>query len=200
METSAPYLALPDRLVGDRIVVRPFQVGDGQALFEAIEESRDHLLPWLPWGAAETSPAISEEKARQMRQTWDSREDLPLGIWDLHESRLLGGTGLHRFDLRLGSFEIGYWIRRSERGHGYVTEAVRLLADLVFGPLNGNRVMIRCATMNHRSSAIPKKLGFVFEGVMRNTSMSADGSLQDLEIYSLIPADYARLRPTWQSS
>ncbi len=197
METPTVYLDLPDRLVGERIVVRPYQAGDGQALYDAITESRDHILPWLPWGPGHESPEVSEEKVQLFRQLWDTREDLPLGIWSLDGSRFLGGTGLHRFDLRLGSFEIGYWIRQSDEGKGYVTETVRLLADLVFQSLNGNRLMIRCAVGNHRSSAIPKRLGFVLEGVMRNTSMNAYGTLQDLEIYSLIPEDYTRLRPTW---
>lgn len=188
---------LPEKFVGERIVVRPFQAGDGQALFEAIDESREHLLPWLPWGAFHANVETTEAKVLEMRRNWDERIDLPVSIWNADESRLLGGTGMHRFDLRLRSFELGYWVRKSEAGKGYVSEAVRLLTDYLFREVAANRVFIRCATENHQSSAVAKRLGFVLEGVARNTSLDSDGNLQHLEVYSLIPEEYALVRLTW---
>ncbi len=37
-------LDLPDEICGERVLVRPYRFGDGRALFEAVEESRDHIL------------------------------------------------------------------------------------------------------------------------------------------------------------
>ena len=57
------------------------------------------------------------------------REDLAMFIFERdvmgREGRFLGGTGLHRIDWTLRSFEIGYWRRKGFGGHGYVTEAAR---------------------------------------------------------------------------
>ena len=89
------------------------------------------------------------------------REDLPAGIWDKHTGRFLGGCGLHRIDWDVPSFEIGYWVRASESGKGYITEAVRLLTECCFETLNANRVFIRVVVENEKSQAIPRRLGFI---------------------------------------
>jgi ribosomal-protein-serine acetyltransferase len=42
-------IPLFEELRGERVLVRPYQESDAQALFEAVAESRDHLRPWLPF-------------------------------------------------------------------------------------------------------------------------------------------------------
>ena len=60
-ETVNPILLdLPEQLVGERVLVRPYRPGDGGALWEAVEESREHILPWLPWGDTHKTRADSE--------------------------------------------------------------------------------------------------------------------------------------------
>jgi hypothetical protein len=41
--------AAPEELVGDRVVVRPFRAVDTEALWQAIDSSREHLTPWMGW-------------------------------------------------------------------------------------------------------------------------------------------------------
>ena len=40
---------LPHELRGVRVCLRPYAVGEGIAMQEAIGESRDHLRPWMAW-------------------------------------------------------------------------------------------------------------------------------------------------------
>ena len=60
-----------------------------------MDESLDHLRPWMPW--ATTSPSISTrvELLRTFRAKFDLGEDFVYAIFDRGESRVLGGTGLH---------------------------------------------------------------------------------------------------------
>jgi RimJ/RimL family protein N-acetyltransferase len=53
--------------------------------------------------------------------------DFALGIWQLDESRLLGGCGYHLREgpLHLGNAEIGMWIRAEAAGRGLGTAALR---------------------------------------------------------------------------
>jgi RimJ/RimL family protein N-acetyltransferase len=185
---------LPEQLLGERVLVRPFRPGDGQALWEAVEESREHLLPWLPWGDTHRSPADSEAFARKNHARWITREDLPVAIWERATGTFLGGSGLHRIEWDVPSFEIGYWLRRSAVGHGYMTDAVRLLCQLAFETLNANRVFIRVAVGNHRSAAIPPRLGFVCEGTFRNSKRNTRGELCDMLVFAMTPEDYDRMR------
>jgi RimJ/RimL family protein N-acetyltransferase len=193
MPDSPILLDLPEILLGERIAVRSWKAGDGLRLYEAVQESLLHLLPWLPWGPGHESPAVSEQMCREWHARWELREDAPWAILSRDEKRILGGTGLHRMDWHVGSFEIGYWIRASDHGKGYVTEAVQLMTSFAFDYLSANRVFIRCAVQNHRSSAIPKKLGFIHEGVLRNNIKDAHGQLHDADMFALIPGDYRKL-------
>jgi|SRR5579871_780943 len=192
MDPVLPILReLPEELHGARVCVRPYRPGDGPALWEAVEESREHLLPWLPWGDKHKSPEDSEAFVRKARAQWLLREDLPYGIWERETDRFLGGTGLHRIDWETPSFEIGYWLRRCAVGHGYMTDAVQLLCTLAFETLAANRVFIRCAARNVRSAAIPRRLGFVHEATLRNDRRNTAGELYDMLVFGMTPDDYA---------
>lgn len=68
-----------------------------------------------------------------------------------------------------------------------MTEAVEKLADFGLNNIKFRRIEIRCESTNLKSRAIPEKLGFVFEGILRNDDLSADGSkLTDTCFYSII--------------
>jgi RimJ/RimL family protein N-acetyltransferase len=131
---------------------------------------------------------------RAWHAKWELREDLPMGIFDRASGRFVGGSGLHRVDWNVGSFEIGYWVRKSAAGQGYITEGVRLLTGLAFDVIRANRVFIRVATENVRSAAVAKRVGYVYEGSLRNSVKDADGHLHDALMFSLIPEEWEALR------
>lgn len=183
--------ALPEQLLGERVLLRPYRAGDGKALFEAVDESREHILPWMPWGSQHGSVADSEGMVRKWHSRWILREDLALGVWEQATGRYLGGSGLHRIDWEIPSFEIGYWLRRTAVGNGYMTEAAWMLCRLAFEELSAQRVHIRCAAGNQRSAAIAKRLGFLPEGALRNDKCDTNGELYDMLLFGMTPQDYA---------
>ncbi len=182
-------IPLFEELCSERVIVRPYRESDAQALFEAVAESRDHLRPWLPFADEHQTVDESRNWIIQQVANWILRDDLALSIWERESGRYLGGTGLHPHDWAIGYFEIGYWIRASAEGHGYITESVRLLTDYAFDNLKANRIEIRCDELNMRSAAIPKRLGFVQEGRLRNHLATTDGRLRTTLVFSLIPGD-----------
>jgi len=191
MSTPAYRTLLPlfEELRGERVVVRPYRESDAQALFEAIAESRDHLRPWLPFADEHQTVDESRHWIIQQLANWILRDDLMLSIWEQATGRYLGGTGLHPHDWEIGYFEIGYWIRVSAEGYGYISESVRLLTDYAFDNLKANRLEIRCDELNVRSASIPKRLGYVLEGRSRNDVATTDGRLRTTLVFSLIPED-----------
>ena len=199
MEPIQPAILrdLPDELVGERIVIRPLRPGDGAAIFEAVEESRLEISPWLPWVEKTRSAEDQEQAVRRGAARWLLREDLMVGIWDRETGRYLGGSGLHRMDWAVPSFEIGYWLRTSAWGQGYITEAVQVLCRFAFETLSANRVEILCDAKNTRSAAVPKRLGFVQEALLRNECRDGAGALRDTLVFALTPDDYANT--IWQN-
>src|SRR5260370_1495474 len=147
-------------------------------------------MPWVKeYGALEDALAT----IRRLRARWLLREDLITGIFERATGRFLGGSGLNRIDWTIRKFEIGYWLRTSAIGHGYVTETVQLLTRMAFDHLDANRVEIRMDVRNTRSRAVPVRLGFGFEGCMRRSLPDMHSQPGAIDLFALIREDYDRL-------
>ena len=157
----------PYRIVTERLVLRCWDPRDAPLLKDAVDTSIDHLLPWMPWAAAEPQP-LAEKVAllREFRGRFDLGQDFVYGIFARDESEVVGGTGLHT---RVGpnALEIGYWIRASRAGEGLATEATAALTRAAFELTDVERIEIRCDPANEQSRAIPRKLGYREEATLR---------------------------------
>lgn len=187
-----PYLTLvhlPDELRGERVLLRPYHPDDAQSLMEAVEESREHIRPWLPFADEHRSVEESRDWIIKQQAKWLLRETMNMALCEKETGRYLGGIGLMPHDWDIGYFEIGYWLRASAEGHGYMVEAVKLLADYALAELKANRVEIKCDERNDRSAAVARRLGFKEEGCLRNDFAAPDGSVRNTLIFSRIPGD-----------
>lgn len=177
------------RIVTSRFVIRCYNPADAFLLENAITESLDHLLPWMPWAAAEPEPLnIKVERLRRMRSNFDLNIDYVYGIFPHQGNRLLGGTGLHP-RLGAGVLEIGYWIHKDYSNQGFATETSAALTKIAFEIHKVDRVEIHCAVENTRSAAIPRKLGYTHEASLRKRSF-ANGCISDQMIWSLFAEEY----------
>ena len=124
---------------------------------------------------------------------WITQEDVTVGMWDCLADRYVGGSWLYYTDQRVPAMAIGYWVRASAQGQGYVTEAVTLLCKLAFITFAAQRVSIQCEAANTRSANIPRRLGFVHEATLRNHSRNTMGELTDTLVFALTRDDYYQL-------
>ena len=69
-----------------------------------------------------------------------------------------------------------------------MTRSCREMIAHAFSALGLHRVVIRCATENHRSRAIPERLGFKLEGIERQSQWLYDHFV-DLAAYALLQTD-----------
>lgn len=191
MEKDEQQRSMPliEELRGERVVLRPYTPEDAEALREAVVESRDHLRPWMPWADSHQSIEETREWLGRAIEKSMLREDMFVGMWQTETGRYLGGTGLHPRNWEIPSFEVGYWLRKSAEGRGYVTEAVRLLVDFALTELKAQRIEIRCDERNVRSAAVARRLGFKQEALLRNHMTAPDGALRNTLIFSRIPGD-----------
>ena len=179
----------PYRIVTQRLVLRCWEPRDAALLKDAVDTSIDHLLPWMPWAAHE--PQSLEEKVdllRLFRGNFDLGTDFVYGIFDQDESQAVGGTGLHT-RIAPEAYEIGYWIRASRGGEGLGTEATAALTRAAFELTDVERIEIRCDPANDRSRAIPRKLGYTEEAILRRRLHYPEP--RDVVVYSLFREDFA---------
>lgn len=186
-------IELPNVIVTERCLLRPYREGDSVHVYPAIDESRNEVRPWIFWADTTDTVEKSEEFVRRSMSQWASRENLNIGAWTKDGSRYLGGSGFHRINWDVPSLEIGYWIRTSETGNGYVTEWVRALTHHAFHHFECNRLLIRCDVGNTKSRAIPERLGFQLESIQRNEIRNHHNNLCDVAWYTLFPDTYRAL-------
>jgi ribosomal-protein-serine acetyltransferase len=194
--TNIPALLRPalGPQVGERLVVRGYEDEDAGAVFAAITESTDHLELWVPWYNTHRTPSDVLMYIRRTQVEAASREAFQMGMF-LPSGRYLGGCALHVQNWDSAAFSVGYWIRQSETGRGYVTEAVSLLVAAAFRDLDAARLSLQCDARNHRSAAVAERTGFVLEGRSRHSRRATDGSLADSLHYGLVREDYEKRWP-----
>lgn len=185
-------IRLPSELRTERLILRPYRAEDARALYAAVNESRARLRLWLDWVDDFDSFDHARYYVSGAAHDWVRRRDLFFGIFD-REGRYLGNSGLHNIDWSLPSFEIGYWLRDGAERQGYAREAVLRLLQFTFEDLHANRVEIRCDPRNERSRLVAERLGFMYEGCLRNSRQDPDGSPRDTVVYALVPDDYEGL-------
>lgn len=191
-------LDFPDSFETERLLIRAPRAGDGQAMNAAIAESIDNLKRWLPmaWTQNIQTVAETEELVRRWAALWVSREDLRLGLFRKTDGLYVGGCGLHRIDWSVMRFEIGYWIRASLEGQGFIREAVASVTAFAFDILGAERIELRCDRLNERSVAVARRAGYVMEGHLRKNNIIADNSdVRDTLVFSMLRQDYLKIEP-----
>lgn len=180
---------VPRKIVTERLLLRPYVEDDAEQMIAAIDESRTELDAWMGWSPTMREPEDARNFVMRTEQLWAANENFGLGIFRRDSGRYLGGTGLHRPNWRVPSMEIGYWMRTSEVGKGYVREAVLGLTRIGFGQLGMRRMVITCDAENARSRRVAEAVGYLLEGTLRNDDRTPSGDLRDTLVYSLIDTD-----------
>lgn len=180
-------LDFPDQIETERLIIRAPRPGDGEPGNEAIRESIDELRPWMPW--AQTVPTVEDTEAvyRGGAARFLQREEMMMTLWRKSDGLFVGGSGLHRIDWSVPCMEIGYWVRTSLSGQGYVTEAVIGLTAFAFHHLSAQRIEIRCDARNERSAAVAERAGYTLEARFHHQMRGPDDSLRDTLIYVRFP-------------
>lgn len=177
-------------LKGPRILLRLPVQGDYREWMQVRGESRAFLEPWEPsWAADELGISAWRERLRRYREDFSRGSALPFFIFENQSGQLIGGVTLG--NIRHGvarSGHIGYWIGEKHAGHGYMLEALELLAGHAFDTMRLHRIEAACIPGNRRSVRVLEKAGFTREGLLRSY-LKINGIWQDHYLYALIEDD-----------
>jgi ribosomal-protein-alanine N-acetyltransferase len=152
------------RLTIDRLVLRAIQLGDAEALFPIFSDA-DAMQYYghLPhYSLADTQALIGQIQARFAQRT-----ALRWGITLAGDDRLVGTCGFHHFDDGFQRAETGYELKRAAWGQGIMAEAMTAILSFGFTELGLHRVEAIIDDANARSKGLLVKLGFTYEGVLR---------------------------------
>ncbi len=173
--------------IDDDTELRTFEEEDAEEVFAAVERNREYLREWLPWLDGNRSVEDTRVFIRQALVQQATDDGFQAGIW--YRGKFAGVIGYHYIDRHDCKTEIGYWLDASLQGKGLMTKACKTMVSHAFHEYRLNRVEIHCATGNIRSRAIPERLGFTQEGILRETSWLYD-HLVDHVVYGMLAREW----------
>lgn len=201
MKSMCPDFPMP--ITTDRLIIRPTQATDGKMINDAVLESFSELHYYMDWAKEKPRLEESEEYAALAAENWMSKKNdepyLQLIILDKMTEQLIGATSYHHYNWTIPSVETGYWIRTSQSGKGFMTEAINAITQYAFKQLKVKRIAITCDPDNIKSKHIPERLGYTLEGRLKNHRIkSNNGEVGDTLIYAKYDlTDLPSLNVSW---
>lgn len=157
------------------------------ALLQLVNDNREHLQRFLPWVPLMQTEADFLKYIEKCRQLYEQGSEVSFVIY--YKNEAAGRIGIHYINPANKSGAIGYWLSAHAEGKGIITRSCIALINYGFSQLQLHRIEIKAATENRKSQAIPEKLGFVQEGILRQAEWVHD-RFHDLKLYSLLKEDW----------
>jgi RimJ/RimL family protein N-acetyltransferase len=179
---DSPNPWAPPTLRTERLVIRPFTVGDLEAV-HAYVRGHDPAVygSWLGGGtAAEVTRYLADTVARYGRP---SRCDLGIST----DGVLVGGVAFRQTWISPPTFEVGWVLNPSAAGQGFTREALTALLRHLFTAFPAMaRAEARVRLADTSGIRMLEALGFVREGLLRYGA----GVAGDAGFYGLLRLDW----------
>jgi RimJ/RimL family protein N-acetyltransferase len=186
----------PITLTGQYVVLEPLSRAHHDGLVEA---ARDGEL-WELWYTSVPTP---EGMAAEIDRRLGLKEQgsmLPFTTRLVDPAtggpgRVIGMTTYMNIDAATPRVEIGStWNAASSHGSGSNPDSKLLLLRHAFETLGCPAVEFRTHWLNHQSREAIARLGAKQDGVLRNHSRTADGTLRDTVVFSILEHEWPMVR------
>jgi ribosomal-protein-serine acetyltransferase len=154
-----------------------------EEFFQLMVKNRDYIGEWLSFVYKVNKVEDTIQFIESTLKKFSQNNGLNTCIW--YKGEIAGTIGLHFIDWNNKKTEIGYWLGKEFSGKGIMTESCRALLHYVFDELKLNRVEIRAIKENTKSRAIPEKLGFKEEGILRQSAYNHGHPVNSI-VYGII--------------
>lgn len=173
--------------VDETITLKQVQAFEYQDMFDLVDKNRTQLREWLPWLDFVTEADDYKSTIQAWVEKNDAGESMTLGLYV--DNQLAGMCGYNTIDLMNKKGAIGYWLAEEFGGQGVMTRAVKGLTDYGFKQLELHRIEISAGVCNKKSRAIPERLNFYKEAILKDAEFLYD-HYHDLVLYRMIKDDW----------
>ncbi|MBB6566863.1 GNAT family N-acetyltransferase [Kribbella sandramycini] len=193
MAPQGNWWAVPE-LDGGTFKLRAFRPTDAQRVQEACNDERTQY--WLAGLPAPYTLDDAKGFIEGRLENAASGEGVSFAIADPVTDELLGCVSLYDLNNRLnkGHGEIGYWMHPAGRGRKVMTNAVRLLVDHAFTPIDAgglgrSRLLLLAAVENTASVRVAEANGMHRIGIARAEGPTRDRPRDDSVMFDLLVTD-----------
>ena len=165
----------------------PVTAADAEALASLVQENAAYLNKFLPKVVALSTVEACTAHLRFVIEASAQDEVLE---WHIFSSdKLCGAIRLNKIEMGNHKASIAYYIGESCQGQGLASSSVRAVLGYCFDKLRFNRIELQCTSTNLASQQVAKRLGFTWEGMLRQAEL-LDGDYHDLFVYGLLREDF----------
>ncbi|MEO9022728.1 MAG: GNAT family protein [Ginsengibacter sp.] len=156
-------------------------------LLDVIDNNRDHLSEFLPWvGEMQTAEDL-KSYLKNCEMLYRQEKEVSFVIF--FNEVLVGRIGLNHLDSQNRMGAIGYWLSKNAQGQGIILRSCKWIINYGFKDLNLQRIELKAAVENVKSRAIPVKLNFKEEGILRHAEL-VNNRFIDLVLYSILKDEW----------
>jgi ribosomal-protein-serine acetyltransferase len=167
--------------------VVPARAADATALARLVADNHGHLRTFMPKVTGLQTVSAAEQYLQSVAQQSDAGD---LYEWHIFAGeRLCGAVRLNHIERDNCKASVGYYLGAQHQGKGLATTSVRKVLQFAFQQLGLNRIELKCASNNVASQRVAERLGFGWEGLLRQAEL-VDGVYLDHFIYGLLRADF----------
>ncbi|MGP7818964.1 GNAT family N-acetyltransferase [Niallia sp. 01092] len=177
--------------VDNNINLRLLEIQDASAAFQLVDENRMFLKEWLPWVDQIIDPYQYHSIIPQWHKKFFDNNGFEAGIF--FNKKLVGMISLQQVDWINRQASIGYFLEEASQGKGIMLKTVIAVLNYAFYYLKLNRIEIRCGLKNTKSIAIPERLIFKKEGILRDGEFLYD-HFHDLILYSMLRKEWKEIK------
>ncbi len=175
---------LPDEIKTERLVLRRPEKRDTEDFYRYA--SKNTVGPMAGW-----QPHHNNRETKQIIAYY-VKEGNVLAITEKDKNIMIGTVGLHKDDHRpgTGARQLGYALSPDYWKKGYATEAALAVLKYAFERNLYRLVTAYCYPENTPSKKLLEKIGFSYEGCLRKSYVLFDGTIHDLDCYSITAEEY----------
>ena len=180
-------------LVGNYVALKPLDAAkDAPELFAASHGDPETEALWTYMGSG---PFGSQEEMTRFLEVRETSDDpLFFTVYDLALGQCVGVTSFMNIVPEMRRLELGnIWYSPRAQRTRVNTETIYLMLRQTFNDLGYRRVEWKCDALNARSRAAALRLGFSFEGILRQ-HMVVKGRNRDTAYFSMLDKEWPQKR------
>ncbi len=178
-------LAFP-HLETERLILREMTSNDKEDIFQSFsDENVTKYFSMNPFTSAEESEKI----IKRAQDLFEQGKGIQWGIVTKEGSNLIGTCGFETWKKESFRGEIGYDLRQSHWGKGFMSEALHAVIQYGFDHKGLHRIEATTRSDNKRSINMLYRLGFKLEGILRER-VYWEGTFYDQILCSLLKKEW----------
>jgi len=190
-----PFLGISTQLESDRVILRKYQTGDGQALLELLNRNnnREFLKDEMQEAEQIKDVADADAHLQSLEADFLACNRFVMGIWLKEEGIFIGEIWIEPKSPQIPSYEIGYYIDHGYTRKGLATEAAKTAIDFIFEELAAHKIVITTKDYNIPSFKVAEKLQFKREAHFRENQKENNKRFGQY-FYGLLRSEYQQMQ------